>query len=239
MDFEIIRKKFIEYSKNYDLKNINIMRKFHHSFRVMEYSKEIAKSLNLSNEDINLAMIIGLLHDIGRFEQWTKYNTYIDLNSIDHGDLSCDILNDLLEDSKYKNIILTAVKNHNKLKIEANLDDKTLLFCKIIRDADKLDIIKEQNLILEDKIEPISNKIIECFEENKLVSDEDIETEAKAIFRQLAFVYDIHFKYTYEFLLNNDIIQNKINLLKIYSDEDEILEYIYNKILKYINDKLN
>ncbi|MBE6149144.1 MAG: HD domain-containing protein [Firmicutes bacterium] len=236
MDFEIIRKKFIEYSKKYDLKNINIMRKFHHSFRVMEYCKEIAKSLNLSNEDINLVMIIGLLHDIGRFEQWTKYNTYIDLNSIDHGDLSCDILNDLLEESKYKNIILTAVKNHNKLKIEANLDDKTLLFCKIIRDADKLDIIKEQNLIPKENLDKVPNRIIECFKNKKLVYDANGDIEAT--FRQLAFIYDIHFKHTYEVLLKNKIIENKINLLKIYISDEENIDYIFNSITNYINNKI-
>ena len=44
MNIEEIRKKIVEYSKNYDLTIPDIMRKFHHSFRVMEFSKEIARS---------------------------------------------------------------------------------------------------------------------------------------------------------------------------------------------------
>ena len=37
---------------------------------------------------------------------------------------------------------MTAIGNHNRLAIEDGLDEKTLLFAKLIRDADKCDIFR-------------------------------------------------------------------------------------------------
>ena len=57
-------------------------------FELKEYISNYAKYLGLNNKDITLASFIGLLHDYARFEQWTKYKTYSDKDSIDHGDLA-------------------------------------------------------------------------------------------------------------------------------------------------------
>ena len=238
MNFVNIKKMFILYAKKFDLKDKNIMRKFHHSFRVMEYSKEIAESINLSSSDVQLATIIGLLHDIARFSQWTKYKTYRDSISIDHGTLGADILENMLVNVKDKDIILTAVKNHNKLEIESELDERTLLFCKIIRDADKLDILREQGLILKDPIENINEKAIECIYQKKLFDDKYYLQESDHIFRMLTFIYDFNFKYSYNFILKNNIIENKINLLESYSNEIEELENVKKELLNYIYKKI-
>ena len=71
MDLEKAQKEFIKYTENYDLRDSNIIRKQLHSIRVMELSEKIAKRLNLSKEKIEIATLIGLLHDIARFEQYT------------------------------------------------------------------------------------------------------------------------------------------------------------------------
>ena len=83
---------FKNYVKNYYQYGEAIKRKEEHSFRVQELSKVIATSLNLNKKDIEVASLCGLLHDIGRFEQWKKYKTYKDLDTIDHGDLGYNIL---------------------------------------------------------------------------------------------------------------------------------------------------
>src|SRR5699024_106281 len=92
IDIRNAENEFLQYTKKFDLNNPNIDRKVYHSIRVSRISKEIAKDLNLSDEEIDLAMLIGILHDIGRFEQFTVYKTYNDLKSIDHGRLGVDIL---------------------------------------------------------------------------------------------------------------------------------------------------
>ena len=146
-NLEKAKKEFIKYTENYDLTNDRIKGKQTHSLRVMEISKQIAERLGLSQEDVELATLIGLLHDIARFEQYTRYNTFRDLESIDHGDLGAEILQKdirkYIETDQYDDIIIKAVKNHNKYKIEAGLTAKEELFSKIVRDVDKIDIFYE------------------------------------------------------------------------------------------------
>ena len=90
MDIEKVQKEFIKYTEKYDLSDVNIKRKQEHSIRVMRISKRIAEGMKLTQEEIDIATLIGLLHDIARFEQYTKYHTFKDAESIDHGDLGAE-----------------------------------------------------------------------------------------------------------------------------------------------------
>ena len=147
MNLEKSIQEFIKYTEKYDLNNENIERKQKHSIRVMKISKKIAEGLNLTQEEVDIATLIGLLHDIARFEQYTKYHTFKDSESVDHGELGVEILNrdirKYIETDQYDEIIKLAVKNHNKYKIQEDLNLKQKLFAQIIRDADKIDIFYE------------------------------------------------------------------------------------------------
>ena len=199
MNLENAKKEFEKFIQQYDLEDERIKRKFGHSFRVMENTGEIAKSLNLSNEEIELSKLIGLLHDIGRFEQERIYKTFKDHKSIDHGDLGVEILKKdkyirkYIEEDKYDNIILKAIKNHNKLYIEEGLTKQELLFSKIVRDADKLDIFYEG---------------VEIFWTN-LMDRKNIITEADKVLNLIGFMFDINFKYDFKILKKENYI-NKI-----------------------------
>ena len=234
-----IMKLFNDYAKTFELKNKNIMRKFHHSYRVMEFSIEIAKSLDLNEEDIRVIGIAGLFHDIARFEQWTQFETYIDSKSFDHGDMGYDITKELFIDkfdlnSEEKEIVLKAIKNHNKYKVDTNLTEKELLFSNIIRDADKLDIIKEQGFIKKD--EKVKDVLINNLLEHKMVDNNLVETEMDSLFRLIAFIFDLNFKYSYDYLLKKQIIENKINLLEIYGNKD--LKFLEEDLIKYMKERL-
>ncbi len=63
-----MKEAFEKYVKNYDMKDPDILYKYKHSYRVMALSEYLADKLNLSQIDKDLAKIIGLYHDIGRFE---------------------------------------------------------------------------------------------------------------------------------------------------------------------------
>ena len=149
VDINNEQKNFLEYVQNYDLNNENIKRKEQHSLRVMAISKKIAEELKLSEEEIKLATLIGLLHDIGRFEQYTKWKTFSDRISTNHGVLGSKILEEknfirtFVTENKYDEIIKKAIINHNKYQIDENLNETELLYSKIIRDADKIDILYE------------------------------------------------------------------------------------------------
>ena len=203
MKLEKAKNEFTKFVSQYDMENKKIKRKYGHSYRVMENAGRIAESLKLSNEEIELSKLIGLLHDIGRFEQERIYKTFKDHESIDHGDLGVEILKKdnyirkYIEEDKYDDIILKAIKNHNKLYIEEGLTKQELLFSKIVRDADKLDIFYEgvemfwtnKEEIEEVNKSKLSDKAIETFNKNNLMDRKNIITEADKVLNFIGFMF--------------------------------------------------
>ena len=246
IDLENAKNEFKKYISNYDLNNPEITRKVGHSYRVAEISKRIAKSLNLEQEEIELAELLGLLHDIGRFEQQTIYKTYDDIYSIDHGELGVKILENneyirkYIENSQYDKIIKTAIFNHNKYEIEENLEQKTILFCKIIRDSDKLDILYQaQEIFWKDKTkiqDGISKKILRDFKDNKQILNQDKKTQLDKAIAFISFIYDINYLESLKIIKENDYINKIINKFEIENikvkEEMEEIRKIANKYIE-------
>lgn len=112
-------KSFEKYVQEYDLSEDNIKRKYHHSYRVMKLSKEIAQSMNLSKEQTELAELIGLLHDIARFKQWTTFKTYIEIGVYNNksGCMSYNILKEKEELLEGVNLINLKYPNYDPDKL--------------------------------------------------------------------------------------------------------------------------
>ena len=129
--------EFKKYTNDYLKYGKMMTLKVNHTFRVMKNCEELARSLNLNEKEIYIAKIIGLLHDIGRFEQWKNYNTFRDYESVDHADLGIEILKKdnylrkYIEDDSYDDIILDSIKYHNKFTIPDNLDEEERIIYKI------------------------------------------------------------------------------------------------------------
>ena len=131
------KKVFAEYVKAYDAKNDKIKMKIEHIERVSQVAKKLATKLELDEEDIKLAELIGLLHDIGRFEQIKRFNTFNDRKSVNHGEYGVHVLfneengiiRKFIEDSQYDHIIKNAIYYHNKDKLDIpdNLTTRELL----------------------------------------------------------------------------------------------------------------
>ena len=252
IDIEKVNNKFLKYVDSFDLSNDNIRRKKYHSIRVQNISKKIAESLNLDAEKINIALAVGILHDIGRFEQEKQFHTFDDLKSFDHGDYGAELLKDkirnFIDENKYDNIILNAIKYHNKLKLSENLTEDEILFSNIVRDADKLDIIDEtinlfyigkENLINESKISDYTFNFIKKCEPVKNSKDFKIENLDKII-KTLAFTFDLNFKVSFE-LLNKENYINRIIQRFQYKDADTKLRIneVQRIVNKYIDEKIN
>ena len=92
IDFDHAKLEFEKYLRNFDLENSKIRLKQEHTFGVVKAADYICSREGMGEEDRELALLIALLHDIGRFEQFTVYKTYNDLKSIDHGSLGVNIL---------------------------------------------------------------------------------------------------------------------------------------------------
>ncbi|MEA1984983.1 MAG: HD domain-containing protein [Euryarchaeota archaeon] len=133
------------YSNDPDMQ-INIELKEEHTKRVCDNIILLGRSLGLSPEQVYLAESIALFHDVGRFEQMRRYRTFNDSDSEDHGKLGvCILKNSGILASLSENeqdIILKAVGYHNRFALPADETDRCLLYCKLIRDADKLDVLK-------------------------------------------------------------------------------------------------
>lgn len=177
---EHIKKTFQEYTDRYDSTNPKIKLKIDHTYRVADLCEQIAQSLELSAAEVDLAWLSGMLHDVGRFEQLRRYNTFSDAQSIDHARFAVELLYDegliadyvpeisttelvadartwrsmggvnesytaQSEDMPLSDILQTlriAIGEHSAYRIQKGLDERTRMFCQILRDADKVDIFR-------------------------------------------------------------------------------------------------
>ncbi len=194
--FDKALEKFLNYTENYKYLGKPISLKISHTLRVTRLCEQIAEALNLDSQNVEVAKLAGLFHDIGRFEQFKRYQTYADKNSLDHGDLGYEILkqNDFVN-NKYKEIILNAVKYHNKYSLDG-IDDQSKLICEIVRDADKIDILyldTLDELITYNDNSLISDKVLEQIDRQEQVLHANLKTTADNIALHLSFVFDINF----------------------------------------------
>ena len=247
MDLEKAKKEFMEYTSNYDQNNASIARKVGHSIRVMGISGEIAKDLKLNDEQIELAKMIGLLHDIARFEQMKRYGTFKDSISIDHGDLGVELLEQdsfirkFVDEDKYDRVILIAIKNHNKYIIEENLTEEELLFSKIIRDADKLDIMyegvelfwKDPKEVIEVEESDITLEVFNQFISNETINRKYSKLPADKLICFLGFIYDINFDYDFKIIKQEDYINKILNRFSFkHKEKFEEIREIANKYIE-------
>lgn len=226
----------------FDMDNPNISYKYYHSLRVMEICEELAKSLNLSSYDISLAKIIGLYHDIGRFCQWEMRNSFDD-KTFDHGDYGAFLARDswifkFSDFSKDEDVIWKAIKNHNKLLIEDNLNERELFFAKLIRDADKLDIIYafgNTDLIdIEKCNDKVSSEVDDYYFSNKSVPKDVRKNYNDKLVLTFAYIYDINFVESLKYIKENGLFD------KLYSRLDSnIFKKYYEHLCKYIDERID
>lgn len=154
IDRELVRGQFAAYVKNYNASDDKIRLKIVHTYHVAELCETIASSLTEDSSDVDLAWLLGMLHDIGRFEQLRRFGTFSDAESVDHAQLATEILfggkHRILEylplssgaDDEIMTLIQTAIACHSVYRLPKELDFRTRMFCQILRDADKIDILR-------------------------------------------------------------------------------------------------
>ena len=242
---------FKKYTDSYIPLSHMCILKVNHTMRVMDLCGLIAESLKLSKEDIELAKTCGLVHDIARFEQWKRYQTFADSKSIDHGDFGVEILkeNDFIrkfnKDEKLDNLILKTVKNHNKYKIEKDLSEREKLFCNIVRDADKIDILylyTIEEISINIGSEDFSNDVYNYFLKKELIPRSLKKTKADMLAISLGFVFDFNFPISYQILRNRKYYDKEIEIYIHKSNNEEFkkkLENLKSVINKYIDGRCN
>ncbi len=233
---------FDEYAMKFDFEEDAIRRKYEHSYRVMRESDAIVYSLGLEEDDSYLACIIGLLHDIGRFEQWTKYHTYSDRSSVDHAILGAKILFDdnLISkfnlDKKDYALVRTAIENHGIYKLyEKGMDEHTLLHSKIIRDADKIDILYQFSnpkivRLEEENNNDISKVVKEKFLKHQCIDKNDVKNKNDGTLMKIGIIFDLNFDYSKNIILEREYLERMLE----YLNNKELFKPYIDEAIKYL-----
>ena len=234
-----------KYIKKYDINDKDVNYKYYHSYRVMDNMELLAKNMSLPAYDIYLAKCIGLLHDIGRFEQTTKYHSYNDFK-FDHGDYAEKVLreNGALKELEIKeedyDVVYKAIRNHNKFEIEEGLTNREMLFAKMIRDADKLDILYAfgsnamKRVFLQDDSE-ISPYARNEFFKNKVIQKRENNTRSDKVVIFFSFIYDINFNISLEIIKENKYYEKLFSRL---NNQEKFAPYLEHA-LNYIDERIN
>lgn len=224
IDIENAKKELVNHVNQLQIDNPRVQMKVGHIMRVAENCKKLAIHLKLTEEQIQLAELIGLLHDIGRFEQY-KIADKSQKKNFDHGEAGVEVLKKdnyirkFIKESSYDEIILTAVYEHNKYQLSEGLPQDQELFCKIIRDADKLDLIYEGAVIYWEQSERmkqveegrLSEKMLENVYQKKLADSRNSISETDQVLRFASYVFDINFSYSFNVLKDNGYISKMID----------------------------
>ncbi|WP_028041885.1 HD domain-containing protein [Candidatus Stoquefichus massiliensis] len=229
IDFQKARLAFRDYVSQYDENIPSIRLKLIHTYEVMKCSDYICEQLGLSQEDKELSALISLLHDIGRFEQWMRYESFADYKTIDHALFSSQLLFDegliraFITDTQYDQIIKDAIEQHNKYKIDEGFDERTLLFIHLIRDADKLDNFRvkdEEDIettlyvsLQQVNQETISPKIYDQFYHQQLIYGPTRITHLDMWLSYIAFIFDLHFPESLQYIKENNWVNRSFDRL--------------------------
>lgn len=234
MNIQYAKQEFERYLDHYDREDDKVRLKIVHTYGVMDRSLEIAKRMGLKEEDRELASLIGLLHDIGRFEQLKRYASF-EPDTMDHAAFGVKILFEegmirkFVKEDTWDGIIRTAIARHSDFRLEGVRDSRSLLHARLIRDADKIDNCRVK---LEDSMETIlgvteeetgstriSPGVMEQFLRKESILASARKTKMDYWLSYIAYFFDINFKESRDIIREQDYVNRLIDRIP-YSDPE-------------------
>ena len=252
IDIEHAKKEFDKYLQDFDLENPKILLKKVHTYGVIKAADYICTREELGAGDRDLALLIALLHDIGRFEQLRAYNSYDD-DRFDHARFGVKLLfeqgkiRDFISCADYDEVIRQSIACHSMYRLPEIQDPRILLHCKIIRDADKLDNFRvksvdslEAHFDLPGEIiqkEGISENVLQAVRDHRCVRREERKTHLDMWVSYMAFIFDLNFSSSFRFIQEHDYINRCIDRMD-YSEKNtkESMEEVRRICLDYVQE---
>ncbi|HDP99946.1 MAG TPA: HDIG domain-containing protein [bacterium] len=254
--FEFFRAWFDDYTTGFmnesrdKTEMINL--KYQHTRHVCQEIEMLCSQLNLPESDTLMAKTMALFHDVGRYEQYQRYQTFLDMKSVNHAELGIQILiqNNVLKNlnDHQQQLILSAINFHNRKQLPLDQSEKTLYFSKLLRDADKLDIWRvvidyyyrvgdETNGAIElglPDTPDISDGAINNLLNEKIVELEYVKNSNDFKLLQIGWVYDINF------LPALKAVDQRGYLEKIFDKLPELdgLHHVRQAVRSYVNRKM-
>ncbi|MBN2415819.1 HD domain-containing protein [bacterium] len=227
-DYIVISRRFDDYVTPLlqlpDPVGKNILLKRDHTRRVLENANELCVHLKLSPEQARIAAAAALYHDIGRFPQFIRFRTFADSKSADHSLLGVDVIGEehffAGLDPAVASLLLAAIANHSRLVIPDSLPGNVRMLLRILRDADKLDILHvvteyyrtskkgvDSSIALDLPDTPgVSRNVMRSVREERLVNIADVRNVNDFKLLQVSWVYDLNFSWTKERLIERDYL---------------------------------
>jgi hypothetical protein len=227
----------------------NIILKEEHSMRVCSEILDVGKSLGLSEKALFFAEVTALFHDVGRFEQYKRYGTFLDLASENHAALGVRVLKELnvleMIEPSARDMILRVVLYHNRAELPEDETEECLFFARLLRDADKLDIYrvvtdhygnthgpKNRSIELDlPDVPEVSDEVCRALLVGEIARAASIKTLNDFKLLQMGWVYDLNFPRTYQLVrergyieMIRDVLPQTEVVLKIYSKIKNVLE---------------
>lgn len=255
MDYNQARIQFEQYLDGYDRTDDKVRLKITHTYGVVAKSAQIAERMGLSAEDKELAKMIALLHDIGRFEQLKRYNSFLP-ETMDHAAYGADFLfkegtiRRFLQEDTWDQIIETAIRKHSDYILTGVEDKRALLHARLIRDADKLDNCRVK---LVDPLETfmdisareigkqqISEKVRTDILSGRSILSADRKTAMDFWVSYLAYFYDLNFKESLEIVKENNYVRKIVERIPYSNPETrQTMQKILEELEKYIDGRIN
>jgi hypothetical protein len=231
-----------EACRNYDLKEL-------HTCNVRENIRLLAESAGLSGDRLALAEAIGLLHDVGRFEQYRRYRTFRDSDSVNHASLGIEVIRQhgLLEGLPEGNAdkVIEAIRLHNAFTVPASVDGDHRLYLNLIRDADKLDIwrVFVDHFKLPDNerasavtlgfadLPECSPEVLACINRCEMVNLSILRTLNDFKLLQISWVFDLHFPASFRLALERGHLSRLAATLPFSSEVERTLRVAWDHLL--------
>ena len=188
MDREYIKRAFKSYTDAYDSSDPKVKLKIDHTYRVADLADKIARSIGLDEEDV-------------------------DRRSVDHAKLSADLLHEGLgdifvpKDVDY-NLVEKAVRLHNVLELPKDLTKREKMFCDILRDADKIDILRVNCETPREQIydlpperfanDQVSDLVMQDILSKRSVNRQNAKTAVDPIVGQISFIFGLVYPWSVE-----------------------------------------
>ena len=120
--------------------------KLKHTRMVLANAQDIIAGEGLAGHAARGAWLGALYHDLGRFSQYARFHTFRDRDSCNHGLLGVKLLKRgsylAGEEARARRLTLLAVGLHNRFALPAGLGEEESRVARVVRDADKLDILR-------------------------------------------------------------------------------------------------
>jgi HD domain len=206
-----------------------------HTARTCKEITLIGRALGLAEADLLLAETIALFHDLGRFPQWRRYGTFIDQDSEDHARLG------IIELSRFKvlapipaeeaALVEEAIRHHNVKELPGHLAPRSLLFARLLRDADKLDIwrlVIEERRRCRDGSMPRthSHELLMEILEGRIPDFDLVHAAGDMQLLRLAWVYDLNFAATCREVLERGYLETLFEELPATEEMHELREVL-------------